>query len=153
MGIGGNEACNAVLSVLRSTATALSTDILKQCSTRATMRVFDQSEIDYLFGYRRGVSPQDAPEQGSGFVQAGADTVRVFKAFFMLPSDIDAAAVQIAAHRPDLEVDAVRAAGQAYATRLERMRYLYSTPAARTALTPPAQIDLGITDPRGQPIA
>ncbi|MFF4417124.1 hypothetical protein ACFYY8_31775 [Streptosporangium sp. NPDC001559] len=140
--IGGNEAVNAVLSVLRSTSTALSTDILKQCSTRATMRVFDQSEIDYLFGYRRGVSPQDAPEQGSGFLQAGAEAVRVFKAYFMVPSDIDAAAVQIAAHRPDLDADAVRAAGPAYATRLERMRYLYSTPSVQATLPAPEPIDL-----------
>ncbi|WP_436759303.1 hypothetical protein [Streptosporangium sp. V21-05] len=140
--IGGNEAVNAVLSVLRSISTALSTDILKQCSTRATMRVFDQSEIDYLFGYRRGVTPQDAPEQGSGFLQIGADAVRVFKAYFMVPSDIDVAAVQIAAHRPDLDADAARAAGQAYATRLERMRYLYSTPAVQATLPAPAPVYL-----------
>ncbi|MER6942468.1 hypothetical protein ABT294_00470 [Nonomuraea sp. NPDC000554] len=140
--IGGNEACNAVLSVLRSTSNTLSTEILKQCSTRATMRVFDQSELDYLFGYHKGITPQDAPEQGSGFLASGAGNPRAFKAYYMKPSDIDAAAVAIAEHRPDLDEAAVRAAGQAYATRLERMRYLFATPAQQATMTPPEPIDL-----------
>lgn len=140
--IGGNEACNAVLSVLRSTASTLSTEILKQCSTRATMRVFDQSELDYLFGYHKGITPQDAPEQGSGFLAAGADGPRPFKAYFMKPSDIDAAAVAIADHRPELDAAAVAAAGKAYETRLERMRYLFATPAQQAAMTPPEPIEL-----------
>lgn len=140
--IGGNEAVNAVLSVLRSISTALSTDILKQCSTRATMRVFDQSELDYLLGYRRGITPQDATEQGSGFLQATGEAVRVFKAYYMLPSNIAAAAVQISERRPDLDADAVRAAGEAYATRLERMRYLYSTAAVQATLPAPPPVVL-----------
>ncbi|MBA2897407.1 hypothetical protein [Nonomuraea soli] len=140
--IGGNEACNAVLSVLRSISTALSTDVLKQCANRATMRVFDQSEIDFLFGYRKGVTPADATEQGSGFLQAAGGPVRVFKAYYMLPSDIETAAVQIAEHRPDVDGDAVRVAGQAYETRLERMRWLFSTPAERGRLTPPEPVEL-----------
>ncbi|PZG20586.1 hypothetical protein [Nonomuraea aridisoli] len=140
--IGGNEAVNAVLSVLRSVSTALSTDILKQCSTRATMRVSDQSELDYLFGYRRGITPQDAPEQGSGFLAVAGSGPRPFKAFFMRPSDIDAAAVAIAEHRPDLDAAAAAAAGEAYATRLERMRYLFATPAEQQAMTAPAPIAL-----------
>lgn len=140
--IGGNEACNAVLSVLRSISTALSTDILKQCANRATMRVFDQSEIDFLFGYRRGVTPQDATEQGSGFLTSAGGPVRVFKSYFMLPSDIETAAVQIAQHRPELDTDAIRAAGPAYETRLGRMRYLFSTVAERRHLTPPEPVEL-----------
>ncbi|MFB4273007.1 hypothetical protein [Nonomuraea sp. GTA35] len=140
--IGGNEACNAVLSVLRSTSNTLSTEILKQCSTRATMRVFDQSELDYLFGYRKGITPQDAPEQGSGFLAAGPGGPRPFKAFFMKPSDIDAAAVAIAEHRPDLDAAAVEAAGEAYASRYERMRYLYATPAQQATMTPPEPVVL-----------
>lgn len=68
--------------------------------------------------------------------------MRVFKAFFMMPSDIDTAAVAIAEHRPDLDADAARAAGEAYATRLERMRWLFSTPAGRTGLVAPQPITL-----------
>ncbi|WP_433357765.1 hypothetical protein ACQP25_44320 (plasmid) [Microtetraspora malaysiensis] len=146
--IGGNEACNAVLSVLRSVSTALSTDILKQCGTRATMRVTDQSELDFLFGYHKGITPQDAPEQGSGFLQKdNANGPRPFKAYFMLPSDIENAAVQIAERRPDLDAAAVRAAGEAYATRYERMRWLFSTPAEREHLHAPDPITLpGLED-------
>ncbi|MER7213240.1 hypothetical protein ABT340_39770 [Streptosporangium sp. NPDC000239] len=151
--IGGNEACNYVLSVLRSTATALATDLLKQCTIKGTMRVSARSELDYLFDYYRGISPADAPEQGSGFLQIATDPPRTFKAFFMLPSDIETAAVQIAGHCPELDPDAVRAAGHAYATRYERMRWLFSTPEQRTRLTPPEPIELpGVTDDRGQPI-
>jgi len=156
--IGGNEACNVVLSVLRSVSTALSTDILKQCSTRATMRVTDQSELDYLFGYHKGVTPQDAPEQGSGFLQGMHDTnPRPFKAYFALPADIEAAAVQIAERRPDLDPDAVRAAGEAYQTRLERMRYLFATPAQRASMPAPEPVLLPGLDelwyPAGAPAA
>lgn len=68
--------------------------------------------------------------------------MRVFKAFFTVPSDIDTAAVAIAEHRPDLDADAARAAGEAYATRLERMRWLFSTPAGRTGLVAPQPITL-----------
>ncbi|MFI9558900.1 hypothetical protein [Nonomuraea endophytica] len=140
--IGGNEAVNAVLSVLRSVSTALSTDILKQCANRATMRVGDQSELDYLFGYHRGISPRDARQQGSGFLQQPGGNPRVFKAYFMLPADIERAAAQIAEHRPDLDADAVRAAGPAYATRLERMRWLFATEARRRDLEPPPPVEL-----------
>ncbi|MGW3346814.1 hypothetical protein ACWDA3_26175 [Nonomuraea rubra] len=140
--IGGNEACNGVLSVLRSTSNTLSTEILKQCSTRATMRVFDQSELDYLFGYHKGITPQDAPEQGSGFLVSGPSNPRPFKAFFMRPSDIDAAAVAIADHRPELDAAAAAAAGEAYETRLERMRYLFATPAEQARMTAPGAVEL-----------
>lgn len=146
--IGGNEACNAVLSVLRSVSTALSTDILKQCSTRMTMRVYDQSELDYLFGYHKGVTPADAPDQGSGFLAAGGGGPRAMKSYFMLPSDIEAAAVAIAEHRPELDQAAVAAAGDAYMTRLERMRWLFATPAEQASMAPPEPVDLpGFEEP------
>jgi hypothetical protein len=140
--IGGNEAVNAVLSVLRSVSTALSTDILKQCANRATMRVADQSELDYLFGYHRGITPRDARQQGSGFLQQPGGAPRVFKSYFMLPSDIETAAVQIAGHRPELDVDAARAAGPAYVGRLERMRWLFATEAQRRDLEEPPPVEL-----------
>ncbi|MEV8638794.1 hypothetical protein AB0395_44780 [Streptosporangium sp. NPDC051023] len=153
--IGGNEACNAVLSVLRSTATALSSDIKTQCTTRMQIRPSVQAEIDYLFDYHTGVSPQDVPHQGSGFLRRPDDLgPRAWKNYFMLPArDIHPAAIAIANHRPDRDLDAVRAAAHAYATRLERMRWLYSTAEERTRLTPPEPIELpGVTDERGKPI-
>lgn len=152
--IGGNEACNAVLSTLRSTSTALSPDIKVQCTTRMQIRPSVQAEIDYLFDYHTGVSPQDVPYQGSGFLRRPGDLgPRAWKNYLMLPArDIHPAAIAIANHRPDRDPDAVRAAGHAYATRLERMRWLYSTPEQRTRLTPPEPIELPMTDTRGQPI-
>ncbi|MFI0425129.1 hypothetical protein [Spongiactinospora sp. 9N601] len=154
--VGGNEACALVLSVLRCISTTVDTDVLKQCANRLIMFVSDTSEIQYLFDYPKGVSPADLSGQGSGFVRAWPDnlTVRPWKAWMMQPRrDIFPAAVEIATHRPDLDAPGARAAGTAYRTRYERMRWLFSTPEQRTRLPKPSPIELpGVRDDRNRPI-
>ncbi|GAA3165644.1 hypothetical protein GCM10010466_65520 [Planomonospora alba] len=154
--IGRAEACQVLVSALRSTANTLSTDLLALLHNRIIMAGCQEQELLYLYGQSKGVSVEDLSGPGSGFVRTfGSHEVRTWKAWRMKPKrDVHPASRVISRIRPDLDAPSVAAAGRAYRTRYERMRWLFSTPEQRCHLPRPQVIELpGITDDRGNPIA
>ncbi|MEV8638637.1 hypothetical protein AB0395_43970 [Streptosporangium sp. NPDC051023] len=152
---GREAACQVLISALRSISTTLSTDLLALMHNRIIMAGCTQKEIMYLYEQAQGVSIEDLAGPGSGFVRlAYQHTIRPWKALRVKPRrDIRPASLVISRMRPDLDRGSAAVAGQAYATRYERMRWLFSTPEERTRLPRPRPITLpGITDDRGQPI-
>lgn len=120
--IGRNEAVNVVISSLRATQDMISPNVRKQASVRIGMYVQDEEELAYLYGWNRGASIDDLPGPGCGFIQDGQADPRPFRAYYMPPADIVEASLAIARTRPELDEAAAEVAGEAYATRHERMR-------------------------------
>ncbi|MEU8040846.1 hypothetical protein [Streptosporangium sp. NPDC049078] len=153
--IGRNEACQVLVSALRSTSNTLSTDLLALFHNRIIMAGGAQKEIDYFYDYDRGPKVEDLAGPGSGFVRLfGRQEIRAWRCFKMEPGrDIRPASLAISAMRPDLDAPSAAAAGWAYATRHSRMRWLFSTPEDRVHLERPEPIELpGVADSRGKPI-
>lgn len=153
--IGRAEACQVLVSALRSTSNTLSTDLLSLLHNRIIMAGCEQKEIDYMYDYAKGPTVADLAGKGSGFARVfGSHEIRAWKAHFMKPArDIRPASLAISRTRPDLDAPSVAAAGEAYRTRLERMRWLFSTPEERATLPRPRPIELpDITDDRGNPV-
>ena len=153
--IGRNEACQVLASALRSTSNTVSTDLLALFHNRAILAGGTQKEIDYLYDYAPGPKVADLSGPGSGFIKRFAShEIRAWKAHYMKPArDIRPASLAISRMRPNLDAPSVAAAGEAYATRHARMRWLFSTPQERDQLTPPEPIELpGVTDERGRPV-
>lgn len=124
--IGRDAAVRLVSSSLRPTSDVLPPMIKKMSHVRIAMYVQDQSELGLMYEHNRAVKVEDLPGPGCGFVQLGQATPRPFKGQYMLPSDVVAAAVQIARVRPELDDRARALAGQAYATRYARMRAAFT---------------------------
>ncbi|WP_326646710.1 hypothetical protein OG884_18970 [Streptosporangium sp. NBC_01755] len=153
--IGRNEACQVLVSALRSTSNTLSTDLLALFHNRLIMAGGAQKEIDYFYDYTRGPKVEDLAGPGSGFVRLfGRQEIRAWRCFKMEPGrDIRPASLAISVMRPNLDAPSAAAAGRAYATRHSRMRWLFSTPEDRVHLVRPEPIELpGVTDQRGKPI-
>lgn len=125
MRIGRNEGVNVIASGLRATGSTVSTDFKSQCGIKIGGRVREESELQYLFGWGSRISLAEIPATGCFFLQsddADDDTPRPFKAAFLPPSRITAAAVMLADNRPRLDDAAARLGGDLYARRWERMR-------------------------------
>ncbi|MCC5582077.1 hypothetical protein IMZ11_41420 [Microtetraspora sp. AC03309] len=153
--IGRAEACQVLVSALRSISTTLSTDLLSLLHNRIMMAGCAQKEITFLYEQAQGASVEDLAGPGSGFVRVfGNDEIRTWKAYRMKPArDIHPASASISRTRPNLDEPSVEAAGYAYATRYSRMRWLFSTPEQRVHLRRPRPIELpGVTDDRGNPV-
>nr|PZN37126.1 MAG: hypothetical protein DIU60_25320 [Actinomycetota bacterium] len=123
--IGRNEAVNVIVSSLRATQDMISPNVRKQSAVRVGMYVQDDEELAFLFGWNKGLSAADLPTKGCGFVQDGQATPRPFKGYAVQPADIVEAAAAIARSRPELDEAAAEVAGEAYATRHERMRSMF----------------------------
>lgn len=154
--IGRAEAVQLVLSALRSTSNTLSTDLLSRMHNRIFMAGGATKEAEYLFDYPRGLSAEeDLSGPGSGYVRRfGESEIRTWRAWRMKPQrDIYPASAAIAARRPDLDAASARAAGDAYTSRLTRMRWLFSTQEERDHLQRPDPIELpGMYEANGEPI-
>ena len=156
--IAGNEGINPLPSGLRATNDVLSTSVLAQCAVRIGMRMQDEAELAYLFGWqhREAINPADLPDgdagQGSGFYANGSGTPRPFKAYVMDPDRIKRFAIAIANMRPELDEESRKIAdakfeidlenGQPpivvenlYSTRYERMRKAFTSGGAGAADT------------------
>ncbi|GAA2735975.1 hypothetical protein [Actinocorallia aurantiaca] len=117
-----NEGVNIIASGLRATSTTVSADFKVQCGLKICGRVQKESELQYLFGWDR-IDLADIPSVGCFFIQADDEEApRPFKAAFLPPSRMTAAAVMLAEGRPRLDEAAARIGGQVYAQRHERMR-------------------------------
>uniref|UniRef100_UPI003F499C5D hypothetical protein n=1 Tax=Sphaerisporangium sp. CA-236357 TaxID=3240030 RepID=UPI003F499C5D len=124
--IGRNEACNVIFSSLRATGDMIAPNVRKQSAVRVGMYVQDEEELSFLFGWNRGVTIEDLPGPGCGFLQDGQGAPRPFRAYYMRPGDVVDAAVAIARTRPELDQAARDIAGQDYATRYHRMRAAFA---------------------------
>jgi hypothetical protein len=124
--IARNEAVNLVVSSLRATSDMISVNIRKQSGLRVGMYVQDQEELAFLFGWVKGLSTDDLPTKGCGFVQHDQGTPRPFKARFLGPQQIVDAARVISERRPELDQASQDAAGQAYQGRYDRMRAAFT---------------------------
>ncbi|MFI6819293.1 hypothetical protein ACIBG7_43380 [Nonomuraea sp. NPDC050328] len=153
--IGRAEAVTYLLSTLRSISGTLSTDLLNLMHNRLFMAGGEQKEANYLYDYAKGVNVQDLAGPGSGFARRfGSPEVRSWKAYRLKPArDIRPASLAVSGIRPELDAPSAAAAGDAYATRLDRMRWCFSTPEEREHLTPPAPVELpGLYEPTGEPL-
>ncbi|MEV6800168.1 hypothetical protein AB0M91_17730 [Micromonospora rifamycinica] len=138
---------------LRATDDYLPIAIKEQARIRIGMRVTDDKELNYLFGWKYNIDAEAAPYQGTGFLLAGTPGEAApmpFKGYRTDPARIDAAAVAVAPWRPDLDAVSQQLAGKvavkgtrAYADRWTRtMPTLFTdpitiTPTSTTTPTPP----------------
>ncbi|WP_433394304.1 hypothetical protein [Micromonospora sp. KLBMP9576] len=131
---------------LRATDDYLPIAIKEQARIRIGMRVTDDKELNYLFGWKYNIDAEAAPYQGTGFLLAGTPGEAApmpFKGYRTDPGRIDAAAVAVAPWRPDLDAISQQLAGQvtvrgtrAYTDRWTRtMPTLFTEPI--TITTPP----------------
>lgn len=113
--------------------------VLKQSGLRIGLRVSDDNELKYLFGWNARVSPEEAPYEGCGFVKVGTEQPRAFKAYRIKPSQIARVVTETATYRPTLDQISARVAGDDYANRWERTAHLFgatTAPAPGQAATP-----------------
>lgn len=119
--IGRNEAVNLIVSALRPTSDLVPTNIRKQTGVRIQMFGPDEEELNHMFGWNAKISMDQLAGKGTGFISVDGGAPRPFRAFNVLPAQIEEAAISIATTRPDLDAASAEAAGPAYASRYDRM--------------------------------
>ncbi|WP_371781721.1 hypothetical protein [Streptosporangium subroseum] len=124
--IGRNEAVNLIVSALRPTSDLVPVNMRKQTGVRIQMHGPDEEELGHMFGWKSGVSMDQLAGKGTGFISIDGSTPRPFRAYNVLPAQIEQAALAIAFSRPDLDAASADAAGHAYATRSQRMRAAFT---------------------------
>ena len=100
-------------SGLRGVDDYLPTEIKEQARVRIGMRVTDEKELAFLFGWGHGLDPEAIPYRGCGFVYEGDETSQTlapFKAGAMLPDDITRFVIETASYRPAMDDASVRLA-------------------------------------------
>ncbi|MEU8104508.1 hypothetical protein AB0C18_12390 [Nonomuraea muscovyensis] len=126
--IGRNEAVNLIISALRPTSDLIPVNMRKQTGVRIQMHGPDEEELGHMFGWAAGgkLSMDQLAGKGTGFASIDGGTPRPFRAYNVLPLQIEQAALAIATTRPDLDAASAEAAGHAYATRYQRMRHTFT---------------------------
>lgn len=121
-------AVNETTSGLRGTQDVISDpQILKQSTFKVGMKVADDSELNYFFGYGHNASTEDAPYPGCALVRDGSGPVMPIKVYRLKPSQI-ADIVKATAHlRPELDELSRKAAGEAYENRWNNTGHLFGT--------------------------
>jgi hypothetical protein len=128
-------AVNETTSGLRATQDVLSDpQILKQSTFKAGMKVADDAELNYFFGYNHNASVEDAPYPGCALVRDGDGQVHALKVYRIAPAQIMEIVTATADRRPELDDLSRRAAGEAYEQRWVNTDHLFGTgPAPATA--------------------
>lgn len=135
-------AVNETTSGLRATQDVLSDpQILKQSTFKAGMKVADDAELNYFFGYNHNASVEDAPYPGCALVRDGDGQVHPLKVYRVKPSQILDIVKATADRRPELDGLSRRAAGEAYEQRWMNTDHLFGAgpapePAAAMAQDP-----------------
>ncbi|GAA2657700.1 hypothetical protein [Nonomuraea recticatena] len=134
--VGRDAAVNVIASALRATQDTIAPNIKLQSTFRAGMFVMDESELNYLFGWKAAISTDDLYGAGTGFVQSKEFGTRAWKAGNLFPEGLEPhdprfnmvgkAAIYVANHRPDVDAPAAAIGGRNYAERLERMRAAFT---------------------------
>lgn len=145
-------AVNLTTSGLRATQDVLSDpQLLKQSTFKAGMKVADDAELNYFFGYNHNASAEDAPYPGCALVRDGDAQVHPLKVYRITPAQILEVVKATADRRPELDELSRRAAGEAYEQRWMNTDHLFGGPApqpvlvAEEASEPPAPRGRGVT--------
>jgi hypothetical protein len=122
-------AVNETTSGLRATQDVLSDpQVLKQSTFKAGMKVADESELNYFFGYNHNASAEDAPYPGCALVRDGDSQVHPLKVYRMRPSQILDIVKATADRHPELDELSRKAAGEAYEQRWIGTDHLFGGP-------------------------
>jgi len=122
-------AVNETTSGLRATQDVLSDpQVLKQSTFKAGMRVSDDAELNYFFGYNHNASAEDAPYPGCALVRDGDGQVHPIKVYRIEPTQIPDIVAATADRRPELDALSRRAAGEAYEQRWMNTDHLFGGP-------------------------
>lgn len=144
-------AVNETTSGLRATQDVLSDpQVLKQSTFKAGMKVADDAELNYFFGYNHNASVEDAPYPGCALVRDGDGQVHPLKVYRVKPSQILDIVKATADRRPELDGLSRRAAGEAYEQRWMNTDHLFGTgpapaPAVVVAPAPEQPRPRGVT--------
>lgn len=121
-------AVNETTSGLRATQGVLSDpQILKQSTFKAGMKVADDAELNYFFGYNHNASAEDAPYPGCALVRDGDGQVHPLKVYRVDPAQIMEVVKATADRRPELDALSRKAAGEAYEQRWMNTDHLFGT--------------------------
>lgn len=122
-------AVNETTSGLRATQDVISDpQILKQSTFKAGMKVADDAELNYFFGYNHDVSAEDAPYPGCALVRDGDGQVHPLKVYRLEPAQILDVVKATADRRPELDELSRRAAGEVYEQRWMNTDHLFGGP-------------------------
>jgi hypothetical protein len=112
-------AINVILSTQRGTADYVPAQVKKAVSQMMTLRVADDSELSWLFGWKRGLSPEDlADHAGKGYIQRRNGAVRMFKAARLMPAQMTEMSRFVAGQEPALLEDSARELGGSWLSGL-----------------------------------
>lgn len=120
--------------------------LLAQAGVRTAMRVNEETELNHMYGYSRGLPKADEmPEAGYGLAQADpAQAPRIFKGLLVKPTDSGRVAIETDERRPVLDEVTVNVARDTYLRRWDRAHAAgwlgTKPPAAPTAPTQPAPV-------------
>lgn len=122
-------AVNETTSGLRATQDVLSDpQILKQSTFKAGLRVSDDAELNYFFGYNHNASAEDAPYPGCALVKNGTGQVHPVKVYRLKPDQILDIVKATSDRRTELDELSRRAAGEAYEQRWMNTDHLFGGP-------------------------
>ncbi|KOX11841.1 hypothetical protein [Nocardiopsis sp. NRRL B-16309] len=96
--------------------------LMAQAGVRTAMRVNDDSELQHMYGYSRGLPKAgEMPEAGYGLVQpTTSDQPRIFKGLLVKPDDSQKAAIETDERRPVMDEVTINAGRDAYLRRWDR---------------------------------
>lgn len=140
---------------LRATDDYLPVAIKEQARIRVGMRVSDEKELNYLYGWKYNIDSEAAPYQGCGFLLAGEPGEAApmpFKGYRTDPGRIDTAAIAAAGWRPNLDPTSAHLADQVAVrgTRAYTDRWSRTLP---TLFTEPTTITATNSNPQPTPTA
>lgn len=134
-------AVNETTSGLRATQDVISDpQILKQSTFKAGMKVADDAELNYFFGYNHNASAEDAPYPGCALVRDGDGQVHPLKVYRLQPAQILDIVKATADRHPELDELSRRAAGDAYEQRWMNTDHLFGGPIPEPAVTEPETV-------------
>src|SRR5690625_68825 len=124
--------------------------LLAQAGVRTAMRVNEETELNHMYGYSRGLPRADQmPEAGYGLAQTDpAHAPRIFKGFLVKPTDSGRVAIETDERRPVMDEVTVNVARDTYLRRWDRAHaagWLGTKPPA-VPTTPVPATDTASTD-------
>ncbi|MGW9555451.1 hypothetical protein ACWGSK_13185 [Nocardiopsis sp. NPDC055551] len=120
--------------------------LLAQAGVRTAMRVNEETELNHMYGYSRGLPKADEmPEAGYGLAQADpAHAPRIFKGLLVKPTDSSKVAIETDERRPVLDEVTINTARDTYLRRWDRAHAAgwlgTKPPAAPTTPAPSAPV-------------
>jgi hypothetical protein len=126
--MGRNEAVNLIISSLRPTGDLVPVNMRKQSGVRIQMFGPDDEELGHMFGWTAGgkLTMDQLAGKGTGFISVDGAAPRPFRAYNVLPAQVEEAALAVSTIRPDLDAASAQAAGTHYTTRYQRMRAVFT---------------------------